>query len=187
MAHSQHRLCSWVLGRTCQTKVGILSVDPIEGGCANAYVYVRGDPVNSGDLTGDMACSRYMKFGQKGGSILASVYINADGFLTLAFSVDPTQGPDAVIEGGGAGDWRVTLGGNIVVTTYHPTGTRKTLNYTVTLGPGSTGWYGGNKTETLSISYTYAWTYATEPGAGGETTAGDDPQTTLTASCTFHY
>ncbi len=29
-----------------------LSVDPIEGGCANDYVYVFGDPVNQKDLTG---------------------------------------------------------------------------------------------------------------------------------------
>jgi RHS repeat-associated protein len=29
-----------------------LSVDPIEGGCANAYVYVRGDPLNSMIWTG---------------------------------------------------------------------------------------------------------------------------------------
>ena len=29
-----------------------LSVDPVEGGCANAYVYVYGDPVNTSDLTG---------------------------------------------------------------------------------------------------------------------------------------
>ncbi|HVX23635.1 MAG TPA: RHS repeat-associated core domain-containing protein [Acidimicrobiales bacterium] len=33
-----------------------LSVDPIEGGCANAYVYVSGDPVNSSDLTGEAGC-----------------------------------------------------------------------------------------------------------------------------------
>jgi RHS repeat-associated protein len=29
-----------------------LAVDPIEGGCANDYVYVYGDPINSTDLTG---------------------------------------------------------------------------------------------------------------------------------------
>jgi RHS repeat-associated protein len=29
-----------------------LSVDPVEGGCANHYAYVYGDPVNSSDLSG---------------------------------------------------------------------------------------------------------------------------------------
>ena len=29
-----------------------LAVDPIEGGCANDYVYVYGDPVNTSDLSG---------------------------------------------------------------------------------------------------------------------------------------
>ena len=29
-----------------------LSVDPVEGGCANSYVYVYGDPLNSKDLNG---------------------------------------------------------------------------------------------------------------------------------------
>ena len=38
------------------TEGRFLSVDPIEGGCANAYVYVRGDPVNSSDLDGQGTC-----------------------------------------------------------------------------------------------------------------------------------
>jgi RHS repeat-associated protein len=33
-----------------------LSVDPIEGGCANAYAYVYGDPLNAKDLSGQSAC-----------------------------------------------------------------------------------------------------------------------------------
>ena len=32
-----------------------LSVDPVNGGCANAYTYAFGDPLNSGDLTGQAA------------------------------------------------------------------------------------------------------------------------------------
>jgi RHS repeat-associated protein len=32
-----------------------LSVDPVQGGCANAYVYAFGDPLNNGDLTGQKA------------------------------------------------------------------------------------------------------------------------------------
>lgn len=43
-----------VLGaRTYQAAEGrFLSVDPLEGGCANNYVYVYGDPLNKNDLTG---------------------------------------------------------------------------------------------------------------------------------------
>ncbi|MEV4555829.1 RHS repeat-associated core domain-containing protein [Kitasatospora sp. NPDC049285] len=33
-----------------------LSVDPIQGGCANAYVYGFGDPLNSSDLSGQGGC-----------------------------------------------------------------------------------------------------------------------------------
>ncbi len=31
--------------------------DPIEGGCANNYVYVYGDPVNTSDLSGRQSCA----------------------------------------------------------------------------------------------------------------------------------
>jgi RHS repeat-associated protein len=34
-----------------------LSVDPIEGGCANNYVYVNGDPFSVNDLTGQKGCT----------------------------------------------------------------------------------------------------------------------------------
>jgi len=34
-----------------------LSVDPLEGGCANNYVYVFGDPLNKNDLTGRISCT----------------------------------------------------------------------------------------------------------------------------------
>ncbi len=33
-----------------------LREDPVEGGCANSYVYVHGDPVNSIDLSGMASC-----------------------------------------------------------------------------------------------------------------------------------
>lgn len=33
-----------------------LSVDPVQGGCANNYVYVFGDPVNEQDLSGQAGC-----------------------------------------------------------------------------------------------------------------------------------
>ncbi len=38
------------------TEGRFLSVDPIEGGCANAYVYVRGDPLSHEDLSGMGGC-----------------------------------------------------------------------------------------------------------------------------------
>ena len=33
-----------------------LSADPVPGGCANAYTYSFGDPLNHGDLSGQAAC-----------------------------------------------------------------------------------------------------------------------------------
>jgi RHS repeat-associated protein len=38
-----------------------LSVDPVDGGCANAYVYAYGDPLNHGDLTGQHSCGDVAK------------------------------------------------------------------------------------------------------------------------------
>lgn len=38
------------------TEARFLSVDPINGGCANAYTYAYGDPLNHGDLTGQKSC-----------------------------------------------------------------------------------------------------------------------------------
>jgi RHS repeat-associated protein len=48
-----------VLGaRVYQAAEGrFLSVDPLEGGCANNYVYVFGDPLNKNDLTGQFSCT----------------------------------------------------------------------------------------------------------------------------------
>jgi RHS repeat-associated protein len=36
-----------------------LSVDPVEGGCANDYTYVHGDPINTFDLDGRAACEAH--------------------------------------------------------------------------------------------------------------------------------
>jgi RHS repeat-associated protein len=36
-----------------------LTVDPVEGGCANEYTYVHGDPINSNDLSGRNAVSDF--------------------------------------------------------------------------------------------------------------------------------
>ena len=34
-----------------------LQVDPVAGGCSNAYAYVTGDPVNAADISGQVTCS----------------------------------------------------------------------------------------------------------------------------------
>jgi RHS repeat-associated protein len=39
------------------TEARFLSVDPVEGGCANAYTYAFGDPLTGADLTGQQSCS----------------------------------------------------------------------------------------------------------------------------------
>lgn len=36
-----------------------IAVDPVQGGCANAYVYAYGDPLNVKDLTGKNACQDF--------------------------------------------------------------------------------------------------------------------------------
>ncbi len=41
------------------TRGRFLSVDPIEGGCANPYTYVFGDPINSSDTNGRNACQEF--------------------------------------------------------------------------------------------------------------------------------
>lgn len=60
-----------------------LSVDPIEGGCANAYVYVKGDPVNSSDMSGQAGC-------QKSGTISKHCGVTVD---TLSAGCTVTIGP----------------------------------------------------------------------------------------------
>src|SRR5262249_17214856 len=35
-----------------------LTVDPIQGGCANTYAYVFGDPLNTHDLSGQSSCQK---------------------------------------------------------------------------------------------------------------------------------
>jgi RHS repeat-associated protein len=39
-----------------------LSVDPVNGGCANPYTYSFGDPLNHADLSGRNACTDYFNF-----------------------------------------------------------------------------------------------------------------------------
>ena len=40
-----------------------MAVDIVQGGCANAYVYLHGDPLNAKDLTGQAECGGSYTFG----------------------------------------------------------------------------------------------------------------------------
>ncbi|MFD4909718.1 RHS repeat-associated core domain-containing protein [Kitasatospora purpeofusca] len=61
-----------------------LSVDPIRGGCANAYVYGFGDPLNGGDLTGQGGCVA------GGTAVPAPGYHCSGGMCTYTFSPQQT-------------------------------------------------------------------------------------------------
>ncbi len=58
-----------------------LSVDPIEGGCANAYVYVFGDPINELDLNGQFSWKCAFKIGAAvaGAVALVAVTVGTGG------------------------------------------------------------------------------------------------------------
>lgn len=58
------------------------SVDPIEGGCANNYVYVFGDPLQVSDLSGQKGCGKSKSFW---GTVLGDV-----STVTGALSIIPT-------------------------------------------------------------------------------------------------
>lgn len=60
-----------------------LAVDPIYGGCANAYTYVFGDPLNANDLSGSAGCTSK-------DSLSASC---SSSFLELSVGCDITIGP----------------------------------------------------------------------------------------------
>lgn len=61
-----------------------LSVDPIQGGCANAYVYAFGDPLNSSDLSGQGGC------GASGSSVLPAPGYHCSGGI-CAYTFSPQQ------------------------------------------------------------------------------------------------
>jgi hypothetical protein len=62
----------------------LVHVYPIQGGCANNYTYVFGDPINSADLSGTKApsCNGYHRHGGH-----ASVSISAIGSQVVGGAV----------------------------------------------------------------------------------------------------
>jgi RHS repeat-associated protein len=70
------------------TRARFLTIDPIEGGCANPYVYVHGDPVNTSDLSGKRsvpACHGLVHV-ERHGAIRARVEAASDGRAQLSMS-----------------------------------------------------------------------------------------------------
>lgn len=55
------------------TEGRFMSVDPIYGGCANAYVYAYGDPFTQQDLTGQSGCANANEVGTYGGGLGSAV------------------------------------------------------------------------------------------------------------------
>ena len=94
-----------------------LRVDPVEGGCANDYVYVYGDPVNTSDLAGKdwwnpfswTACGVAKNAGKAGRALGfgaavvggGALVVGSGGTLALALAIGAT-GASAVQWGAGA-------------------------------------------------------------------------------------
>jgi hypothetical protein len=74
-----------------------LEVDPIEGGCANDYVYVAGDPVNASDLSGLAACKNFRANSKAGHAtltikLLSSRTVNGRKVNKYRIDYTPHQG-----------------------------------------------------------------------------------------------
>jgi RHS repeat-associated protein len=69
------------------TEARFLSVDPVNGGCANVYAYAFGDPLDHGDLTGQASCQDAANHFSVGCSGSAS-------FLEVSFSCTLSIGPE---------------------------------------------------------------------------------------------
>jgi uncharacterized protein RhaS with RHS repeats len=77
-----------------------LSVDPVIGGCANDYVYVKGDPINNSDPNGTQSCRNFAVATSNGG-MKGTVFLH-DRRVVLSFVWWPAaidaHPPDPAIE-----------------------------------------------------------------------------------------
>jgi RHS repeat-associated protein len=54
-----------------------LQIDPVEGGCANDYTYVHGDPVNAFDFAGRTACTNLVNRGNVGYIAIGKTHVGS--------------------------------------------------------------------------------------------------------------
>ena len=62
-----------------------LTTDPVEGGCANTYVYVYGDPVNTSDLSGKGFLNDL--WDATGGKVVHAIACDPIGSLSIAAGI----------------------------------------------------------------------------------------------------
>jgi RHS repeat-associated protein len=140
-----------------------LTTDPIEGGCANPYVYVHGDPINSRDLSGretslplckDVEVRDTQGLGQ--GVLSFDIGAGSDGLLYIMGIISPTI--TGIIMGH---QWQWDLGDRQRVEmreTIHPIDA--SLRDAFELGPGP----GGGDLQELRVRASFI--YITPTGAG---------------------